>query len=653
MHWSGQQFTLDCITPTMKVDDLKDIIYSLKGIEKKKQKLKLNGRLLNGKQSLLKAGVHHHTCLTLDSPHKNTIANPALDKLSLLKTSLAAKKLVSQISIRIRTWKKECFKLKLLATAYIDDVVDEIAERHNVTLEASRLMFQGQPTSETMTLTEQGITDGSVLEFVKMSIFVQIPSKKNPVTILVEHDHTIGQIKRKLAMKIKKIPVEKQCIMFGGQELINTKTVLDYSIDHGDTITLEVFRIRVIQLSGEEFDPVGISRMSTINDIKAKIAREFCIDPSSQKLLLKGEVLNDVLRLCDQGVEHGAILFLEETHQAVDSDCNIKDKIGFSFFNLAKAINSGKSAEMCLHIKHWNGDMFIIKVQTNDYPDDIREKIRTKKKIPVENQRLKFHGQNIDDAASLAEQGICDGTTLELGRLEISLELPNGKTVTVETTPDESILRLKRQIKEKTDEAIENQNLMFGSDLLENTKKISAYNLEHGDTILLEHFAVRVTDWHGNLFEVDRIQSSSNVAALQKRIEEIKGIPPAKQILKFSSQQLNHSLKLSHQGINHRSVLVLEPPDASFMSPIKTKVRIGSIAGNDNSSNLGDWDTSRSTMGSLSSLCITPKEMKSAKKTSKIKSTVGKADSPESSLPKGQTNRDKKSKKLFNNVKKK
>ena len=653
LHWSGDQFAVDGLTLNMKVSELKDRISELKGIEKKKQKLRLNGRIVDAKKTLLKAGITHNARLTLDSPHKNVIANPDLDKLSLLKTSLGAKKLVSQISITVKTWKEEAFELKPLATAYIDDIIDEVADLHNVTLEANRLLFQGKATSETMTLAEQGIVDGSTLEFVKMSIFVEVPTKKKPVTIFVEHDHTIGKIKRNLAKKIKKFPVEKQCIMFGGEELSNTKTMLDYSIDHGDTLTLELFRVRIIQLSGEEFDPEGISRMSTINDVKAKIAREFGIEPACQKLLLKGAVLNDVLRLCDQGVEHGAILFLEENVATNESDRNMKDKVGFSFLNLAKAIGSGsESVEMCLHIKHWNGDMFIVKVQTDDYPDDVREKIRAKKKIPVEKQRLKCHGQNVDDAASLAEQGICDGTTIELGRLEISLELPNGKIVTVETTPDESILRLKRQIKEKTDEAIEHQNLMFGSELLENAKKISAYNLEHGDTIKLEHFSVRVADWHGDLFEVDGIESSSNVAELQKRIEEIKGISANKLILKLNSKPLNEMLKLSHQGVTHRSVLVLEPPDASFMSPVHAKVKIGSIAGNDDSSNMDDFDTSRSTLASLSSPVITPKKNK--KKTKK-KKKVEKAKSPESattSTPKEKREVDKKSSRLLKSVKK-
>ncbi|KAL3924356.1 MAG: hypothetical protein SGILL_001095 [Bacillariaceae sp.] len=648
LQWSGDEFTLDSITPTMKVNDLKDRIYKLKGIEKKKQKLKLNGRLLDGKKTLLKTGVHHRARLTLDSPLKNIIANPDLDKLSLLKTSLGAKRLVSEIVVRIKTWKGVSFELTPLASAYIDDIVDEVADIHNIAVDARRLMFQGRPTSDTLTLAEQDITDGSLLEYVEMTVFVDVPAKKKPVAITVENDTTVGQIKRKLAKKIKKLLIEKQCMMFGGEELSDTKSLSDYSIDHGDTVALEMFRVRVIQLSGEEFDPEGISRMSTINDIKAKISREFGINPACQRLMLKGEALKDVLRLCDQGVEHGAILFLEVSESS-ESTRSMNDKMGFSFFNLAKAADPiGESSEICLHIKHWNGNMFIVKVQTTDYPDDVREKIRAKKRIPVEKQRLKMSGQNVDDAASLREQGIFDGTTLELGRLEIHLELPNGKTVTVETTPDESILRLKRQIKEKTNEAIETQNLMFGNELLENTQKVSAYSLEHGDTIKLEHFSLRVADWDGRIFEVPGLGTSSSVAALKKEVEKIKGIPSKDQILKFNSLPLN-DLKLSHQNISHRSVLVLEPPDITFLSPVHAKVKVGSIGGNEVTSEYdGDFDGSRSTMASVSSPVSTPR--KKGKRAKKKKSKGDKERSPKSvpAKKKGETRKNN----LLNNVKK-
>jgi Ubiquitin family len=74
LHWSGEKILLKNILLTIKTSEVKERILKLKGINKKQQKLKHNGILLENKMTLFYQGVRHTPVLTLDSPKKNQIA---------------------------------------------------------------------------------------------------------------------------------------------------------------------------------------------------------------------------------------------------------------------------------------------------------------------------------------------------------------------------------------------------------------------------------------------------------------------------------------------------------------------------------------------------------------------------------------------------
>jgi hypothetical protein len=288
--------------------------------------------------------------------------------------------------------------------------------------------------------------------------------------------------------------------------------------------------------------------------------------------------LNESLSLIDQRVKHRSVVVLEPPDDRINSP--VREKMSFSFLNSAVAAKIQNPAEpsiFCIHVKHWNGDMFLIKAEPTDYIDDVKDKISVKKKIPVNKQRLIFDGREVADDCNLQSQGIVDGSTLMLGLMEVHVDLPRGKRVTVEVKSEDTVIRMKRLLKNQSGIGVENQFLMFGGQELENTKKLSFYNIDHGDVVMMEGFKVKVADWTGGMFEVEGIQPSINITDLKVHIERIAGIPPSGQVIKMSGQKLNDFLRLKDQGVKHRSVLVLEPPDAHILSPIMKKAYLGSI----------------------------------------------------------------------------
>jgi Ubiquitin family len=67
--------------------------------------------------------------------------------------------------------------------------------------------------------------------------------------------------------------------------------------------------------------------------------------------------------------------------------------------------------------------MLLIKAEPSEYVEDVKEKICSRKSIPVKRQILSLDGIVLDDAKTLHSLGIMDGSTLQLGLMEVQLRL--------------------------------------------------------------------------------------------------------------------------------------------------------------------------------------------------------------------------------------
>ena len=203
-----------------------------------------------------------------------------------------------------------------------------------------------------------------------------------------------------------------------------------------------------------------------------------------------GNRLNKQIALENQGIKHRSIVVIMEPPDD-RSFSPVKQKMSFRFLSSAlKDVEIDNAATepsvLCLHIKLDDGDMLLIKAEPSEYVEDVKEKICSRKSIPVNRQRLSLDGIVLDDAKTLHSLGIMDGSTLQLGLMEVQLRLQNGGKVSLAVNCEDTVLRLKRRHKDHTYVAIENQYLRFGGQMLENTRKLSFYSIDHGDSIELE-----------------------------------------------------------------------------------------------------------------------------------------------------------------------
>jgi len=558
MHWTGEIFLLDNILPKTKVAEIKSKIFIHKGVEKKKQKLMFDGEVLDEKKTLREQSVGHKSILVLVSPTENSIAAPTVDKLSGIFEMLPAK-LVQNINLIVEHWNGDTFKITPSPNDYIDDVKDKICEITNIPLEQVRLLFEGMLALDDKNLIEQNIIDGSVLALEPMRIFLELPAKNELVPINVEPHHTLYDVKKMIIVKMTTCCVlDSLCVMFGGDELDNTNTLFDYGIEHEDTLRIEIFQIKILQLSGEMFSLNCVGPNDTTYDVKKNIAGLKSIPLEEQILSLKRQVLNDVLRLKDQGVKHRAVVMLDRRQEK--NTIPLKEKVSFTLFASATDRDKGGNATFSIKIQHWNGETFSMDAEPTEYIDDVKERIFSSKNILINHQLLEYEGQPVKEGTSLGEQGITDNSTLVMRKMKLYIDdCIRGSRIDVEIEPTDTVQQIKKLYQKRTKTPTKYQIIVMdtGEELSDSTA-IAHYGIDDGDTLGLEPFKVRIIDGDGQLCEVDGIHCGNTTDELKIRISELKSITPSEQKLTMNGEVLINMLRLKDQGIKHMSIIVLD-----------------------------------------------------------------------------------------------
>jgi uncharacterized ubiquitin-like protein YukD len=559
MHWAGEKFTLENILLSQKVGEVKSLIFKVKGIRKEKQILKFDGKVLKDKMTLLKQNIRHRSIIVMEPPKGNAIATPGVERLNGIFSTLPTK-LVTNIHIKVSDWKGDTFDLSVAPNDYIDDVKDLLYDLKNIPLEQLRLLFRGQPTEDDMNLEEHGIVDGSTLFLEPMRILLHFPKDEEVISLDVEMNQRIYDIKKN-ASKASGLPFESLCFMLGGSELENSKTLLDCGVEHEDEIRVEIFEIKIMHWSGEIFSVIDVGPNGTTYDVKTRIFAKLSIPVEEQTLVLKGRVLNDFVRLKDQDVHHRAVLIMDGSEAKILSP--LRQKVKFDFFKHSRASEYRKDktsgSAISIKIQHWNGELFCVDVEPTEYVDDLRERIFSERNIPVDQQRLEFRGRLVSEDTTVSEQGIADNSTIFIRKMKIFIHVPyEGVNIEVEVAPEDSILQVKKRFKKKSKLPTKGHCLVLTGETLSDGKKVSQYKIEDGEVLLLEAFKVKVLDWNGKFFEADGIHHDSTVAELKKRIKKLRSIPLKEQVLKLNGLPVIDSLRLQDQGIDHRTIVVLE-----------------------------------------------------------------------------------------------
>ena len=555
MHWSGDTFTFDDVRWTEKLVDIKKRIKQQKKIPINIYRIKVAGRVLDDKKSLVVQKINHKSVLLMEPLEQKRVDElPSSDKVGV---AVLSTKVVGNINVTIKHWKGHTFALDLDPTEYIDTVKERIQDLQSIPVDQQRLTFEGESVDDTLTLQEQSIVDHSTLVLEPMKVFVILPNGKKKIRMTVELDDKIKKVKR-LVSKKAKVEADFQCLLLGAQELEDIQTLSYYDVEHGDVLTMETFQVSVAHWSGDVLVIKGVGPDGTMEDVKEKIFEMKQIPKERQQFKFEGKLTNCVTSLKDQKITHKSVLIMEETRNE-DAEQKGKEKLNLSLF---VASTSKSSVNPKITVRHWKtSSSFTLDIEPTEYIDDVKERIQKVKNIPVDHQRLALNGKPVDDDRTLQEQSIGDGSTLVLEPMRIHVMLPGGKCLIFEVDLDDAIKKIKDLVSKSSRFQVEEQVILLGGEELMDSQTLSECGVEHDDVLNMDTFDITVVHLNGETFTLSGVKPNDSIHDVKNEIFKTKQTPKKDQRFKFEGKLVHETLSLKDQKIRHKAILIMVGDD--------------------------------------------------------------------------------------------
>ena len=323
--------------------------------------------------------------------NEKTPHNYYIDKNSIINLEIDLK---TKIIIKYHNNKKIKFE-ELNITYKVEYIKFKIEKKLNIHISEQRLFYKNQELENDKPLTYYNICnefDPTLDLFIGPKNGILIYIKFLPEEILKFSflpSTKIGFIKEKIYERVFFLP-ETQILLFNNKELNNNKNLSDYYITNKSTLKVNFISkngiVIFIKRPNEKIFPFDISISETILNLKKKISKEEDIPVDNLEMEYNNIKLDNKKALLDYNIPSQSII-----------EAYFYNNDGFQLF-----------------VKTLTGKTITLSAQPYYKVIYIKEMIKLREGIPMDEQRLVFSGIALEDNRTIAYFDIQKESTIHL-----------------------------------------------------------------------------------------------------------------------------------------------------------------------------------------------------------------------------------------------
>ena len=211
---------------------------------------------------------------------------------------------------------------------------------------------------------------------------------------------------------------------------------------------------------------------------------------------------------------------------------------------------------MQIFVRTLSGKTITLVVDGSDTVEATKLKIEAKDGLPVYRQSLVYNGREMRNEKLLRDYDIVQASTLHIylclsstEEVRLRVRQASGEVVSVMVGERDKVQVVKLLLEAELGIPLEQQQLSFQGQQLENQVSLRVYGIQDGSELgLLVVVPITVKTLTGQVFPLE-VATSESVCELKRKIQKVIKIPPESQRLMHAGKVINDNSSLDSYGV--------------------------------------------------------------------------------------------------------